>query len=244
MKSKGFTLVELLVVISIIAVLVALLLPALAKARDAARTGWCASQIRQIGLANNMFAEDNYGFYSPHFGFEVPPQGSGWSFVALSGGKFLANWNHLEQLKPYMNSEAYSTGRRAKTMVCPSMIIRTDTTAHHYSYPTTAGMSYTANWGLRRDRVPQPSKYVQMTEMNGNWATMNPAYPPAYGTNGPTEIYHPSTSNRNRYVAPHNLGSRIGDANYLFNDTHVQLLRGDQGWSLHADNRQKLWQWW
>lgn len=83
-KRSGFTLIELLVVIAIIAILAAMLLPALAGAKATARRAQCMSQMKQLGLGMHLFATDNSDHYPP----------AGWFTGADTGPSSMIAWDN------------------------------------------------------------------------------------------------------------------------------------------------------
>jgi len=100
---RRFTLIELLVVIGIIAIMTALLLPALRGARDAAKDISCSGSLRQTGIALNCYVGD-YGDWIPPFRYSYQDKGNCYWPVFLS---------------EFMGPRSCNNGRTSKLFLCP-----------------------------------------------------------------------------------------------------------------------------
>jgi len=132
-RRSGFTLIELLVVIAIIAILAAILFPVFAQARDKARQSTCVSNLKQLGTASLMYAQDYDGHYVPWYG-DGRAKGQGWSVSIM----------------PYVKNEG--------VFVCPSDYHARPKNAKVRSYTMNGDWFSPDDRGLSRAYTSPPNK--------------------------------------------------------------------------------------
>jgi prepilin-type N-terminal cleavage/methylation domain-containing protein len=123
--SRGFTLVEMLVVIAIIGVLTAMLIPAVQFARERSRQATCSNHLRQIGLAFAQHATTNQVF--PNGGAFEPPPANPWNLPQkISTNQF--GWGWAYQILPYVE-QAQSFDAKPLSVSIPAQLAKLEQSA-------------------------------------------------------------------------------------------------------------------
>ena len=204
-NKESFTLIELLVVIAIIAILAAMLLPALSKAREKARTASCTSNLKQLGLSMDFYANDNEDYF-PLEGMKVPI-----SDTLTSGAWYYKLWLYSQDTKVFKCGSATKTVRLNSI---GSDMAKEKMTNGEISYFCIANIT-----GLNNNASYPPHRRLQCTEptstvlLMDNWVNDNLAGPVITTKN---EVSTGITAAQADMVYRHG-----GSTNILFVDGHV-----------------------
>jgi len=147
--SPAFTLIELLVVIAIIAILAALIFPVFSRAREKARQASCASNLKQLGLAMQMYADDYDGFYT---------RGQFWPWDSSH------TWIHTT--RPYVGND--------EVFHCPSADPNRFSYGYNIAYWGAGdyldGMhGINDAWPVNEAAVPEPAETIWVVDFEKYW---------------------------------------------------------------------------
>lgn len=156
-RARGFTVVEMLIVVAIIGILAALLFPVFARAREGGRARACLSNMKQLGQAFQQYVNDNGRRY-PYAG-SFFTWGSGASWVAGANGQAIADLGSSAPNGNQANLESgavYSYVKNTQVYVCPS---NPDGRKKRLSYSMNCAIS-----GIHDVKIRQPSDIVLLID--------------------------------------------------------------------------------
>lgn len=157
-RRAGFTLVELLVVIAIIGVLVALLLPAVQAAREAARRTSCTNNLKQIGLALHNRADTFQQVYPALTEYSPGPQGWGtWTF-------FLLPYMEQSSVADQAANSGASWGNNVHAIPIKAFLCPSDSTKGN-------GVSTQTGWALMSYNTNYRMFGTETVSVNGQWSS-------------------------------------------------------------------------
>ncbi len=165
MKQKNFTLIELLVVIAIIAILAAILLPALQSSRERGRSASCINNLRQIGALFSTYS-DTFDDIVPPYEWKRPAGSTG-SGSTIHWLDATDSW-FVQQFNPKATSTNYP-----QVLTCAS-VVKTNLSWKQFAMPHGSSFSAyypnipdTVGWATKRNMFKKISKVVQAIDSKG-----------------------------------------------------------------------------